>query len=383
MNILIVGYAYIKRGYLDTFNKYPDRNNLYFLMPKVWKAKNGKLLFRSPEDKNIYKTPFLFHHSEYPLIGGLLKGWAPLFPAFLFKKRFGIVYSCSEPILLTTLYNAIFAKLFGAKHIIFTWENISYKDKFSGLNLFLKKLILKLNLLLSDGIICGNKKARDIFKGFTDKLIEVIPMSGVDVDFYHRKESPKKIGSLDLTGKLVFNFSGAVGYRKGIHLILKSFKIVLAQLPNSHLLIIGNGEDDVKINNLIKELGVESAVSRIGWLNKEGLREAFNSSDVFVYPSLAHGGWEEQFGYSMAEASLMELPVISTKTGSIEEVVIDSETGILVEPDNEEQLIQAMLKLGTNDVLRLKLGKSGNKYISSNFSYSIVADKFYNFFKRV
>ncbi len=96
-----------------------------------------------------------------------------------------------------------------------------------------------------------------------------------------------------------------------------------------------------------------------------------------------YGGWEEQFGYSMAEASLMELPVVSTRSGSIEDVVVDGKTGILVEPDNVIQLANAMVRLAMDSALRMRLGHEGRKYITRHFSHAVVAQQFFEFFNRV
>src|SRR3989338_1343836 len=328
MDILIAGYPYIKENYLKTFDYYPEVDKVFFLLPKTWKAKGGKLKFSPPHKDNIYTTNAYFFHSNYPIVGGILKGWMPSFPLVLFKirKKIDIVYSPSEPILLTTLYQGFWTKFFGKKHIIFTWENILYEDKFHGLNGFIKKLILRLNLGLCDGVICGNQKAESIIKNLKpityNLKTTVIPMSGVDTDFFRREDISKKIEDIDLNGKIVFNFSGAIGYRKGLDTILKAFKKVLIEIPNAHLLIVGSGEYENKMAELVGELGLKNNITRIGWLNSDNLKKAFNVSDIFLYPSLSYGGWEEQFGYSMAEASLMELPVISSKTGSIDEVVM-------------------------------------------------------------
>jgi len=381
MDILTVGYAYIKKGYLDTFNHYPEKDRISFLLPKIWKAKGGKLKFYPPKERNILRTNFFFHHSHYPLIGGLLKGWAPLFPLFLLKRKYQLVYSCSEPSLLSTLYQGLWAKLFGLKHIIFTWENIPYENKFKGVNLLLKKIIIKLNLLLSDGVVCGNQKAKVIFSKITSKPIAVIPLSGVDTDFFRREDGFKEIENYNLTGKIVFNFSGAIGYRKGLQVILRAFKKVLAEIPNAHLVIMGSGEYEDKVRELVRELGLNENLTLTSWQDREGLKRGLNASDVFLYPSLSYGGWEEQFGYSMAEASLMELPVISTRSGSIGEVVLDGETGLLVEPDDIDGLKEAMVRLGKDSELRKKMGQAGRKYIIENYSYQIIANKFYIFFK--
>lgn len=379
MNILIVGYAYIKKNYLKTFQFYPELEAINFLLPKVWKAKGGKLKFVPPQRSNIFTANAYFYHSNYPILGGLLKGWMPAFPFVLSKlsHKINIVYSSSEPILLTTLYQGFWSKFFGKKHIIFTWENIPYEEKFKGLNFVVKKIILKLNLSFCDGVICGNQKAKDMFKKYTDKPVTAIPLSGVDTDFYVKESGPA------LKDKFIYTFAGALGYRKGVHNIIEALKTVLQSIPNAHLNIVGTGEYEGELKLQVTSHKLQDKITFIPWANAEELKNIFSKSDVFVYPSLSHEGWEEQFGYSMAEASLMNLPIITTKTGSIEEVVVDGKTGILIKPDSKEELIGAMIKLAQDDKLRSELGENGRKYIIEHYSYNVVARKFYDFFKSI
>lgn len=387
MNILIAGYAYVKENYFNTFKFYSEPEAINFLLPKMWKAKDGKIVFHPPKGPNVFLANAYFYHSNYPLIGGLLKGWLPSFPFVLWRlkrdKKIVIVFSPSEPILITTLYQAFWSKFFGLKHVFFTWENIPYENKFKGLNLLFKKIIIKLNLSLSDGIICGNRKAEDIFKRLTKKPIAVIPLSGVDADFFHKVNTDDFVETHGLKDKLIFSFAGAIGYRKGIHNIIRAFKKILPALPNAHLVIAGTGEYEKEILELITELNLESSITRIPWLSPAELRKLLSVSHIFLYPSMSYGGWEEQFGYSMAEASLMELPIISTQSGSVEDVVVDGETGLLVKPGDAGELEEAMLKLGSDEALREKMGQAGRKYVVGNFTYNIIAGKFYEFFKKI
>lgn len=397
MKILITGFPYVRESYFATFRFWPDKDQLVFLLPRSWKAKGGKVVFHPPKDTNVFTASAFFYHSHYPVIGGLLKGWMPAFPLFLYRKRkeVGLVYTCGEPHLLTTLYNGIFTRLAGKKHVIFTWENIPYWRKFSGLNWWFKKAVIKMNLALSDGVICGNKKGAEIYKQLTlrpcspqaQKPIAVIPMNGVDPDFFSPLETRnlklKTFGEYDWSGKTVFTFVGAIGYRKGIHLIVQAFSDVLKEMPDAHLVIAGSGEYEKEIESMMRENKVEKHATRIPWISHDKLVPLLSASDVFLYPSLSYGGWEEQFGYSMAEASLMELPVISTRSGSIEDVVIDGQTGVLVPPDNALALRDAMLRLGKDAALRKKLGQAGRQYIAQNFSHHVIARKFSEFFNRL
>ena len=319
MSLLIAGYPYIKENYFKTFDYYPDKDSVFFLLPKAWKAKGGKLVFKPPARNNIYTTNAFFYHSNYPILGGILKGWMPFFPLYLLKTReLKLVFSSSEPALLTVLYQGLWTKLFSKKHVVFSWENISYRDKLKGFRGLLQKLVLKLNLLFCDAIVCGSKKSAKIFRNLTEKPVEIIPLSGVDSEFFKKIDIEKKFRGIDLSGKIIFTFAGALGYRKGIHLILEAMEAVLKEVSNGYLIIAGSGEYEENLKSKVKSLKLDRSVIFISWLDSVGLRELLSISDVFLYPSISFGGWEEQFGYSMAEASLIELPVISPRNGALE-----------------------------------------------------------------
>ncbi len=389
MSVFIVGYPYIGRTEWETFNFYPEKNGVFFLLPKKWTAKKGQVVFYPPKNKNVLTTLALFHHSDYPIIGGLFKGWMPLFPLALLRlklrTKIDLVYNCNDPVLLTSLYNSFWAKIFGSKVVLFSWENIPYEVKFRGLNLFVKKLILNLNLFFCDGIVCGNKKGEAIFRERTSKPISVIPMSGFDGEFFKPPDvkAKREFEGFSLDGKIVFSFAGAIGFRKGILLAIEAFPLVLEQIPNSVLIISGSGEYEREIDQLINDLGLKRNIIRVPWLDQERLRTILAISDVFLYPSVPYGGWEEQFGYAMGEASLMELPVISTASGSIGEVVINGKTGILVRPGDRGELKDAMIRLGKDENLRKSLGMAGRRYIMENFSQQKIAQRFYDFFNKI
>ena len=136
MSILIVGYSYIRDAHRRAFDYYPENNGVFFLLPKIWKARGGAVTFLAPVGDNIITADAYFSHSHYPLVGGLFKGLMPALPLVLWKsrktKKINLIYSCSEPTLLTTLYNGFWAKSFGIKHVVFSWENIPYEKKFRG-----------------------------------------------------------------------------------------------------------------------------------------------------------------------------------------------------------------------------------------------------------
>ena len=385
-SVLIAGYPYVRGNYLNTFRNSLKKNDVLFLLPDLWKVKKGKVVYRPPKDTNIFTTPTYFHHSDYPILGGLLKGWMPFFPVVLYrlKRRYKIkvVFSPLEPVLLSTLYQGFWACIMGVKHIIFTWENISYQDKFHGLNKIIKNLIIQLNLMLADGVICGNRRASDIHQALTDKPIETIPLSGVDTGFFHRGARIGNFNGKDLSGKTVFAFAGAIGRHKGVFSIIEAMNELRKKIPECMLILAGSGEDERELDDRIQKLDIRDVVIQVPWVNHDTLKTVLSAADIFLYPSRSGEGWEEQFGYSMAEASSMELPIISTRSGSIGEVVSDGTTGILIPADDTGALIEAMLRLAGDVEGRLSMGRAGRQFIVNNYSYATVEKKFISFFRK-
>ena len=92
------------------FDFFENKDLLVFVVPKIWKAKGGKIKVVLPEKSEfkIIKTWAPFYHSHHLIIRGMLKGWMPFFPFVLSRlkkeKKIRLVYACSELNLLSTFY---------------------------------------------------------------------------------------------------------------------------------------------------------------------------------------------------------------------------------------------------------------------------------------
>jgi glycosyltransferase involved in cell wall biosynthesis len=263
--ILIAGFPYVRDRYFATFRDPSIRDEVVFLLPRRWTAKGGSVVFTPPRDERVTAARALFHHSHVPVIGGLLKGWMPAFPLVLWRMRHSVslVYSCSEPTLLTTLYQAVWARVLGKRHICFTWENIPYARKLSPMSRMVHEGILRLVLTLSDGLICGNEAGLRLHRSYSNIPMEVIPMNGVDVTFFAPHATTRRMfRGQDLSGKFVISFIGAIGKRKGLDVLVLAFARVVQSMPHAQLIIAGSGEYDAELTRRIEEAGISRSVMR-------------------------------------------------------------------------------------------------------------------------
>lgn len=130
------------------------------------------------------------------------------------------------------------------------------------------------------------------------------------------------------------------------------------------LIIGGDGRLKTLLQKKISELQVTDVVKLVGFIERP--LDLISKGDVFALPSL----WEG-FGYVLAEAAICRKPVVAFDLSSNPELVIDSETGILVPPNNVEAFANAIEELYHNKKLAQKMGARGAEHIKSNFDKKI------------
>ncbi len=133
--------------------------------------------------------------------------------------------------------------------------------------------------------------------------------------------------------------------------------------------ILGSGSDKSRLQQKTKSLGLEGYVEFVA---EDDLQTLYRSCDLYVMPArfgYLEKKWRgEGFGITYLEAAAMSLPILAYRCGGVTDWVSDHFNGILVEPDNVEQLTMALEKLDSDRALLRKL--SENAYHSAQFQFS-------------
>jgi len=232
--------------------------------------------------------------------------------------------------------------------------------------------------------VCALKKAKGLFpvSRFSAKLVStqgvsrnricIIP-NGVDPQrfkvtaTYQRKNENKKlltVARLDL--------------HKGHDLVLRAIAILKREGLTPQYLIVGQGEEEVKLRKMAQTLGIDSQVKFIGFIPDSELPRIYASSDIFVMASREIPGrldLIEGFGISFLEASASGLPVVAGNSGGVNDAVLDGKTGFIVNPYEPKDIARA-LKLLLNDFdLALRLGEEGRRWVETQMNWTCVAEK--------
>jgi glycosyltransferase involved in cell wall biosynthesis len=154
---------------------------------------------------------------------------------------------------------------------------------------------------------------------------------------------------------------GRLSIEKGVDIFLQAAARVLAELPATQFVVIGEGPDRDKLEALIVELKVRDNVSMLG--RRNDMASIYASLDVMVSASRNEG-----LPIAILEGMASSLPIIATPVGDVPSVVHDGRTGLMVPPENIELLASQIIDLLRNPAQQQQLGAAARKLIEDDFS---------------
>jgi glycosyltransferase involved in cell wall biosynthesis len=162
---------------------------------------------------------------------------------------------------------------------------------------------------------------------------------------------------------------GRFAEKKGPQLTIAAFASVCHTHPEAQLRMIGDGRIRGVCQDLAQGLGVGEAVTFLGAQPHEVVAEEMRRARAFVQHSVvASDGNSETMPNAILEASASGLPVVATRHAGIPEVVVDGETGFLVEERDVEGMARQMARLVLEPGLAAELGRAGRKRMQESFS---------------
>ncbi len=150
----------------------------------------------------------------------------------------------------------------------------------------------------------------------------------------------------------------------GPDILIKAMVILKENKFPVQLDMYGTGREEANLKKMAVDLGVENLLVFKGWLEPNLVARRYFDYDIMVMPSRS-----ESFGVAAVEAMASGLPVIASRVGGIPEIIIDGETGLLVEPENPTALAQAIMTLVRDIKVGQKMGQAGRKYVSQKFQW--------------
>lgn len=227
---------------------------------------------------------------------------------------------------------------------------------------------------LADKIIVQAKpninRINSLFDGISDKVAYIPHGNFMGHASIISKDKAKELLGIEKDKKVVL-FFGQIKKVKGLDVLIKAFNEIIKSKKNDDILLVIAGKvwgDDFSVyENLINEVDSNKIRCDIKYIPDEEISWYYCAADINVLP------YREIYQSGVVHlAYAYEKPVIATNIGSFPEVIIDGETGILVEKDNHKELENAILSLIYDDERMKDMGRKGKKHIENNFSWDAI-----------
>jgi len=160
---------------------------------------------------------------------------------------------------------------------------------------------------------------------------------------------------------------------KGIDMGIQVLAQLAPEYPDLGYAVVGTGDDLPELESLGRGLGVADRIKFLGQVPEADLPEVYNSAEIYLGLSRIMPERVEGFGISLAEASACGLPVIAGTSGGIPETVENEVSGLLVSPEQVNQVSAAVRSLLNDRLLASKLGARGRERVERYYNWDRVA----------
>jgi glycosyltransferase involved in cell wall biosynthesis len=261
---------------------------------------------------------------------------------------------------LFILCTAYFSK---AKIIVHLHGGNYFREEFYDKSNFLIRFFVKWTLKKVDTAIVLGDCLKSIFNGLVENTIAIPNGTNFGLNFPTKKSHKQK------SEKFLISFLGNLYENKGVLDVLEASIQVLEKHQNVKFQFAGSWwkeepETQKKAYQLIERYNFQEKICFCGIVNNIAKEEFLKETDIFVFPS-----WKEGFPLVIIEAMSAGCPVVTTKgVGAIQEIVVDSVTGLLVDQKKPKQIADAIIKLIDNPQLRQKMGIASRKRFERNYT---------------
>lgn len=233
---------------------------------------------------------------------------------------------------------------------------------------------------LTDYIVTGSEGDRQEQIQLLGRPAEKVFRSYNSIELDHLKpERDTKFAKqrLKLDPELpIISSVGRLVHQKGHRYLIEAAAQVINQYGLVNLLLVGDGDLRLQLEELSKNLKIDSFVHFVGF--QDDILPYLQATDIAVMPSLF-----EVFSLAMLEYMALGKPVIASDHSSFQEAIKDRENGLLVPMRNSQALAKAIIKLLKDENLRLKIGLSAMKRVRDNFGIEHLVNDMMDLYDRI
>jgi len=211
-------------------------------------------------------------------------------------------------------------------------------------------------------------------KGIAAGKIAVIP-NGIDAKFLMAAAVPREVrAELGLEGKFMVSYIGTHGMSHALETVLSAAQ-VLGSDDSIHFLFVGEGAEKEKLERLAGELQLRN-VTFLGQQPRETLLAFYRASDVSLVPLKKLPIFTKVLPSKLFELMGAGCAIVCSVEGEAASLVERAEAGLCIQPENIEQLVDAIRRLRSAPELVARFGANGRRFVTAHYLRSTLAERY-------
>ena len=209
--------------------------------------------------------------------------------------------------------------------------------------------------------------------------------NGVDPNVFSPQEpSPQFRTQHELGDRFVCSYVGTIGMAHGLRVVVRAAKILKSMERDDIVFcLVGDGANRKQLEKEVQDSGLTDMVRFTGRLPKSDMPMVLASSDCLLIHLKKTDLFATVIPSKIFEAMAMKRPLVMGVEGESADIVQESGSGIAMESDNEQQLVDAVLNLKDDDQLRNQLCNNGREFVSKNYTRDSLAQKMLDVMEKV
>ena len=171
---------------------------------------------------------------------------------------------------------------------------------------------------------------------------------------------------------------GRLVFYKNLEVIIRAINIAKKVEPKIKLVIAGNGPHQKTLEKLVKDSRSESNVEFRGYVSSKEKAELISQSSALVFPSLCEG-----FGLVILEAFSLKRPVLVSNIRPMSDIVTHETNGYVLDPDNENEWAEHLLKITRNPSEASRMGQNGSELLAKSYDLESMYQKVTSMYSEV
>lgn len=195
--------------------------------------------------------------------------------------------------------------------------------------------------------------------------IYVFPSGGIDKNIFFKTDKEQALNSLKLNPtKKYIGYASRIEKNKGWDCFLQATSRIIKQYPDYHIVVVGDGSEKLKFNELATELNLNEDISRFNFLTQTDLNYFFNAIDIFIFPTRRES---ESLGLVGLEAMAAGSLVIASNIYGPSSYMKNNINGFTFDPFEVDSLVEVLENILKNDIatynsLKIEALKTTRKY---------------------